>query len=74
MKDMQMKEIENNLDHVFLSNDQINDYLEECYQRDLSKMTNDELEDEHIQYIETKKQKYRSLGDRLFHQALESEG
>jgi len=49
-----MKETENNMDYVFLSNDQINDYLEECYQRDLTKMTNGELEYEHIQYLETK--------------------
>tara|TARA_A100001037_G_scaffold303851_1_gene338945 strand:+ start:2610 stop:2822 length:213 start_codon:yes stop_codon:yes gene_type:complete len=54
---------------LFESLDEINEYLENAHQRDLEKLSNDELEKEHIQYIETKKQqKLRLLGDKLLDQ------
>jgi len=66
------QEFEHDGDLIFMSNDKINNYLEECYQRDLAKMNNGELEEEHIQYVEDQKiKKYRLLGDKLFNQALE---
>ena len=66
------QEFEYNDSVVYLSNDQINEYLEQAHQRDIQKLENGELDDKDIQYIETKKEKkYRLLGDKLFHQALE---
>ncbi|MBE76061.1 MAG: hypothetical protein CMM04_16755 [Rhodopirellula sp.] len=55
---------------LFESIDEINDYLEKAHQRDLSKMNNDELEKEHIQYVELNK-KQKEIADRLFLSALE---
>ena len=67
------QEFEYNDSVVYLSNDQINEYLEQAHQRDIQKLENGELDDKDIQYIETKKEKkYRLLGDKLFNQALET--
>ena len=72
---MDQNKFEYNDSVVYLSNDQINEYhLEQAHQRDIQKLENGELDDKDIQYIETKKEKYRLLGDKLFHQALEGKG
>ena len=61
------QEFEYNDSVVYLSNDQINEYLEQAHQRDMQKLENGELDDKDIQYIETKKEKkYRLLGDNTY--------